>query len=160
MAEESPSTQFLPFEKGLLSEFRINQHTTSCTLSASPVVLASTVVMVDDVDDRVWLNGTVNWQVSLNIAGSVDILFEILRGSTVIYSAVQSITTFLPVLPFTVYNQAQLQHVDTTPISTPGLTPVLYQLRATVISTPSIGTVSTLSQILSAAEIEAVHQAV
>jgi len=155
MTEEVIDTQLIPIERGLLSEFEFNQSTTSFTISTSPVVLASTVVLVDDVTDRVWLNGTVDWQISLTAAGQVDVLFEILRDSTVIYSTVQSITSFFPVFGFTVFNEAQLQHVDTTPISTNGLTAVLYQLQATVISTPSIGTVTTLAQILSAAEIEA-----
>ncbi|HHW42445.1 MAG TPA: hypothetical protein GXX25_01295 [Desulfotomaculum sp.] len=43
------------------SGFRASRSTTPFTLSASPVVAAATVVLVDDVTDRVWLNGTVNW---------------------------------------------------------------------------------------------------
>ncbi|MEW6275083.1 MAG: hypothetical protein AB1556_08220 [Bacillota bacterium] len=154
MSAQVHTSQFIPIEKGRLSEFRFNEPTTGFVLSASPVVLAATVVLVDDVSDRVWLNGTVNWQISLAGAGTASVLFEILRNGTVIYSAVQSISSFFPVSPFIVFNQAQLQHVDTTPITTPGLAPVLYQLRATVLAAPP-GTISTLFQVLSAAEVEA-----
>lgn len=154
MTEENTKIQHIPAKNGLLSEFTINQHSKYITLATSPVILASTVVLVNDIKNTVWINGTVNWQVSLSGSGEVSVLFEILRNDTVIYTTVQSISAKMVVMSAKVNNHAHLQHIDTKPISKDKLTPVLYHLRARVISTPSIGTVQTLTQALSAAEIK------
>lgn len=153
MTEENTKIKHISAKNGLLSEFNINQHSKYITLATSPVILASTVVLVNDIKNMVWINGTVNWQVSLSGSGEVSVLFEILRDNTVIYTTVQSISAKMTVVGTKVINHAHLQHIDTKPISKDELTPVVYHLRARVISPSSIGTVQTLTQAFSTAEI-------
>ncbi|MBE3519678.1 MAG: hypothetical protein IMW97_05170 [Firmicutes bacterium] len=139
-------------ERGLVREFQFNEPVVTRNLSASPVVIASAVVLVNSPTDRVWLNASVDWFFSFTGGGSANVLFEITRDDTVIHSAMQSISGAALVFGFVVYNHVNLQYVDLYPASAAGLTPVLYKLQARVVSAPS-GTAAVTSAVLSAAEL-------
>lgn len=135
-----------------LNEFRFNQLFNSFQISASPFVTNSVVVLIDNLCDRVWLNGDIEWRANFGgTAGVVTVRFEIFRNDTLIYSTQQSVSgsTFI-----TVTNQAKLQHVDINPVLTPGITPVLYQIRATVQSSPAGSTIFMQDRVFSASEIK------
>lgn len=149
--DSSITPSFLPLRQRL-EEFRINQPPYVGTLSTSPTVMAAVVVNVATPNQRVWLNGTVSWAFSFNGTGTANVLFEILRQDTVIYSCVQSIAGTSLVMGLQVYNQVQLQHVDLTPTATPTSVPVLYKLRGTVVTAPP-GSALPSRPILSAARI-------
>lgn len=142
-------------ETGILTEFRAGQSFANLILSTTPVILESVRVRVHDSGDRIWLNGIVNLAaVAGGAPGTITVLFEILRGDTVIYSIQQ--TASFPALGGAFLN-VQLQHVDSTPLADSGGIPasVLYQLRATALAIPAGAAAATVSQIFTAAEIEA-----
>ncbi|HHY38153.1 MAG TPA: hypothetical protein GX507_04410 [Clostridia bacterium] len=142
-----------PPKRGIFTEFQYNEPGTTFSITGNPVVLAATVVLVNDLTDRVWLNGTVDWQFRFSTSGLASVLFEILRENTVIYSARQTIPLTASSFPTSLYGHVHLQHVDTAPITTPGVTPVLYTLRATLLQ--GVGAAFTQNQpVLTAAEIE------
>ncbi|OAT85309.1 hypothetical protein [Desulfotomaculum copahuensis] len=160
MSSQANASEF-PFpEQGKLTEFDYNIVTSTYGISTAPVLLASTVVLVNNANNRVWLNGTVDWSYSFaGGSGTASVLFEVLRGDTVIYSAMQSIVSVVTVGGFIVYNQAHLQHVDTTPVPaaqtpfTAPFTPVLYKLQARVLTAPAGGGITSAPAVLTAAEV-------
>lgn len=142
-------------DRGILSEFKFSESFVSpLFLTTTPVVLSTITLRLDNTENQVWLNAIVNWAVSAGaVSDTADLLFEILRGNAVIYSTAQS-GVFLPGSS-TLFN-AQLQHVDDNPLGGVNITPafVQYQLRVTPVTIPDGITVSTLSQVLTAAEIK------
>ena len=135
-----------------LNEFRFNQLFNSFQISASPFVTNAVVVLIDNLCDRVWLNGDIEWRASFGgTAGVATVRFEIFRNDTLIYATQQSVSgsTFTVVT-----NHAKLQHVDLNPVLTPGITPVLYQIRATVQSAPAGSVIFVIDRVFSAAEIK------
>lgn len=160
MNSQANASGFPFLERGKLTEFDYNIVTNAFGISTAPVLLASTVVLVSSANNRVWLNGTVDWQYSFaGGTGTASVLFEILRGDTVIYSAVQSVVSVVTVGGFLVYNQAHLQHVDTTPVPAvlspfaAPFTPVLYKVQARVLTAPDGGGSTSAPAVLTAAEI-------
>ncbi|OAT85310.1 hypothetical protein [Desulfotomaculum copahuensis] len=114
--------------------------------------LATVTIFVDDTTDRVWLNGTVGWYASFTAVGTVEATFQILRGTTVVYQIRQAITssTAIPAPPpALVYNIANLEHIDDTPVTAPGNVTYTLQAQASAAGAFTSGPVT-----LTAAEIE------
>jgi len=143
-------------EKGILTGFSFRESfITPLFIINTPVLLAEMNLRIDDAEDRVWLNGMVNWAVvAPEAAGTVDLLFEILRENTLIYSIAQS-ASYYP--GGVLLLNAQLQHVDDNPLAGGGVipAPVRYQLRVTPLSVPSGVQVATVSQAFVASELKA-----
>ncbi len=140
-------------QQARLNEFRFNQLLDATqTLTFDPIVLNAVVVLIDNLCDRVWLNGTYQWTANFDTDGGIaTVLFEIFRNDTLIYSTQQSISG--PDNDIGI-NIAQLQHVDLNPVMTPGITPVLYQVRATLQSVPVNSFIQVNNRVFSAAEIK------
>ncbi|MDI3522546.1 MAG: hypothetical protein PWP43_728 [Bacillota bacterium] len=129
------SLQQAPFpERGRLIEFQVSQPVlTPTTLATVPAftTLATVTVHVNNPQNAVWLNATVNWYADFTAAGAVDVVFQILRGTTVVYEVQQSIwspTTVTP--PLRGHSVVYLQHVETNLTTAPGTVPFTYTLRA------------------------------
>lgn len=114
--------------------------------------LAQVSISIDDIKNRVWLNGTVGWFANFTAVGIVNATFQILKNGTVIYETTQSISSppTITTPPVTVNNIIHLEHIDTTPSPVP--TDITYVLRAqadsadTSVSGPITLTASEISR--------------
>jgi len=157
---EANTAGFPLLETGKLSEFRFSEPFS--TPSAAPInlssaSLATTFVLVDDINDRVWINAAVSWFTNFAAVGTADVTFTLLRDGVPILSVTQSVFNPLAAAA-TVFNVVSIQFVDqplagmnVPPLVPPVLTPVTYTLNASTTSTTSF---TTGPITLSAAEIE------
>lgn len=92
--------------------------------------LAQVSISIDDISNKVWLNGTVGWFANFTDVGIVNATFQILKNGTVIYETTQSISSppSITTPPITVNNIIHLEHIDATPSPVP--TDITYILRA------------------------------
>ncbi|MBE3519680.1 MAG: hypothetical protein IMW97_05180 [Firmicutes bacterium] len=140
---------------GTLTEFRFNEPLSAPTGTPANLfsyTLATTYVLLDDSEDRVWVNATARWYVTFSALGSANVTFTIYRNGVAVFSAVQSV--FNPIAgAATVSNVVHLQYVD-VPLSgtaVTALTPVTYSFAAT---TEAVGPIFTSGPVtLSVAEI-------
>lgn len=155
MTEKDHGVSTIYRDRSLLTEFKSSDgFVTPVFLTNTPAVLSSIIIKVDDPENRIWLNAIVNFSVSAGpVSGSAKLLIEILRGNSVIYSTAQD-GVFLSGST-TVFN-AQLQHVDDNPLGGVNISPafVQYQLRVTPVEIPAGISVTTLSQVFTAAELK------
>lgn len=147
-------------EIGKLSEFRFNEPVSApvaAPINLLSATLATTFVLVDDVNDRVWINAAVRWFSNFTLVSTGDVTFTLLRDGVPIFSVTQS--AFNPlIVATTISNVVRLQYMDqplagiTPTIITPQLpTPVTYTLQATSLAAVNF---TTGPITLSAAEIE------
>ncbi|HHY38154.1 MAG TPA: hypothetical protein GX507_04415 [Clostridia bacterium] len=140
--QEAKSMEVLPVESGKFTQFVVDEPASfvggiaPIALPTPPsfVTLATVSLRIDDMTDRVWLNATVGWYVDFTAPGTVQARFRLLRGTTVIYETQQvtssTSTVPAPPPPTTVHSVAHLEHIDTTPITTPLPMIVTYVLEA------------------------------
>lgn len=98
--------------------------------SPSFAELAQVSIYINDIKNRIWLNGTVGWFVNFTDIGIVNATFQLLKNGTVIYETTQSISSppSISTPPVTINNIIHLDHIDTTPSPVP--TNITYILRA------------------------------
>ncbi|OAT85311.1 hypothetical protein [Desulfotomaculum copahuensis] len=153
--EDAQASGFFTGATGKLTEFRFNEPYATPSAPAgnlASATFATTFILVDDPGDLVWINATMSWYATFTAAGSVDVIFSIVRDGTPIYSITQSVAN--PVAAgATVSNIARLQYVDLplAGVSKPTLTPVTYSLYVTTATAVAF---STGPFTLSVAEIE------
>ncbi|MEW6275081.1 MAG: hypothetical protein AB1556_08210 [Bacillota bacterium] len=149
------ASHFPLIEPGRLSEFRFNEPFSApvgTPINLFSATLATTFILVDDPGDRVWVNAAVRWFANFTAVGTVTVTFTLLRDGVPILAINQ--TVFNPVAgAATVSNVFRLQYVDLplSGLAIPTLTPVVYTLQASTISTTAF---TTGPVTLSVAEIE------
>lgn len=134
MTENNGSQQGF-MEKGILTDFQVSEPASTFGSIVPPVSIAShpnfsnlaTVsIEIDDLTDKVWLNASVGLVAQFSNAHTVDVTLQILRGTTLIYQTVKSLSS---TSSGTVRETVYLEHVDTTPL-TGSPAAVNYTLRA------------------------------
>ncbi len=120
-------------EPGKLSEFKVSEPaatvggTSTINFPTAPsfVDLATVFLTVDEITDRVWVNGTVRWSGVFAAAGIISATFQLLRESIIVYQTIQDVTS--PVAA-TVDNIVHMEHIDLPMVSEK--TTLTYTLRA------------------------------
>lgn len=122
-----------------LTEFRFDEPLTVPTPPPNTLVshtFGTLFVILDDPEDRVWLNGTVSWYINFTAVGTMFVVFGFYRDGAPIAYVNQSI--FNPVAGANTVSQvAHLQFMD-APLAGMSLTspvPVVYTFRAFMSST-------------------------